>query len=54
MDDEGFEAEVFTAGAYASGQVVVRQAACEGQWDVELVLVDPQFVPAATPSPPSP
>ncbi len=47
MDDEGFEAEVFfTAGAYAAGQAVVRQAACEGQWDVELVLVDPSAVPA--------
>jgi hypothetical protein len=50
MDDEGFEAEVFfTAGAYAAGQAVVRQAACEGQWDVELVLVDPEAVPTTAP-----
>lgn len=48
MDDEGFEAEVFfTSGTYAAGQAVVRRAECEGQWDVELVLVDPAAVPAA-------
>ena len=47
MDDEGFEAEVFfTAGTYAAGQAVLRQGACEGRWDVELVLVDPDLVPA--------
>ena len=52
MDDEGFEAEVFfTAGAYAAGQAVVRQSGCEGQWDVELVLVDPRAVPSPSPSP---
>ncbi len=56
MDNEGFEAEVFfTAGAYAAGQAVLRQAACEGSWDVELVLVDPDLVAEAGPSttPPS-
>ena len=46
MDNEGFEAEVFfTAGAYAAGQAVVRRGACEGRWDVELVLIDPETVP---------
>lgn len=51
MDNEGFEAEVFfTAGTYAAGQAVVRQSSCEGRWDVELVLVDPEAVPAPQPS----
>lgn len=46
MDNEGFEAEVFfTAGAYAAGQAVVRRGGCDGQWDVELVLIDPESVP---------
>ncbi|ADB32270.1 hypothetical protein Kfla_3208 [Kribbella flavida DSM 17836] len=54
MDNEGFEAEVFfTAGAYAAGQALVRRAACEGQWDVELVLIDPSAVRAPTPTPTS-
>ena len=49
MDNEGFEAEVFfTAGTYAAGQALVRRAECEGQWDVELVLVDPTAVPPST------
>lgn len=56
MDNEGFEAEVFfTSGMYAAGQALVRQASCEGQWDIDLVLVDPELVPSpsgtATPSP---
>lgn len=52
MDNEGFEAEVFfTAGAYAAGQALVRRAACEGQWDIDLVLIDPAAVPSAKPTP---
>ena len=55
MDNEGFEAEVFfTAGTYAAGQAVVRQADCEGQWDIELVLVDPEIVPSSTAPRPTP
>jgi hypothetical protein len=46
MDNEGFEAEVFfTAGTYAAGQALVRRGDCEGQWDIDLVLVDPSAVP---------
>jgi hypothetical protein len=42
MDNEGFEAEVFfTSGQYAAGQALVRRADCEGQWTIELVLIDP-------------
>lgn len=53
MDNEGFEAEVFfTSGPYAAGQAVVRKAECEGQWDIELTLIDPDTVPSPTvPSP---
>lgn len=52
MDNEGFEAEVFfTSGTYAAGQALVRRGACEGRWDVELVLVDPDVVPAPTATP---
>lgn len=52
MDNEGFEAEVFfTAGTYAAGQAIVRAADCEGQWDVDLVLVDPSQLPSASPTP---
>ncbi|WP_433003079.1 hypothetical protein [Kribbella sp. CA-294648] len=55
MDNEGFEAEVFfTAGKYAAGQALVRRAACEGQWDIDLVLIDPAAVPSPTPGPSSP
>ncbi|WP_189210586.1 hypothetical protein [Actinokineospora fastidiosa] len=47
MDNEGFEAEVFfTAGTYAAGQALVRRGACEGQWDIDLVLIDPATVPS--------
>jgi hypothetical protein len=49
MDNEGFEAEVFfTAGSYAAGQALVRQSECQGRWDIELVLVDPEIVPSST------
>lgn len=49
MDNEGFEAEVyFTRGTYAAGQALVRRADCEGRWDIELVLVDPDSVPTPT------
>jgi hypothetical protein len=42
MDNEGDEAEVFfTSGSYASGQATVRRADCEGRWNIELVLIDP-------------
>ncbi|MFC7491941.1 MULTISPECIES: hypothetical protein [unclassified Knoellia] len=52
MDNEGFEAEVFfTSGTYAAGQALVRAADCEGQWEIDLVLVDPSQLPSATPSP---
>lgn len=51
MDNEGFEAEVFfTAGDYAAGQALVRRADCEGQWDIDLVLVEPGTVPTTSPS----
>ncbi len=47
MDNEGFEAEVFfTSGMYAAGQALVRQGSCEGRWDIDLVLVDPELVPS--------
>jgi hypothetical protein len=49
MDNEGFEAEVFfTSGMYAAGQALVRQGSCGGRWDIDLVLVDPDFVPSAS------
>jgi hypothetical protein len=42
MDNEGFEAEVFfRSGSYAGGQALVRGTACEGRWNIELVLLDP-------------
>ena len=41
MDNEGFEAEVFfTTGPYAAGQAIVRGTACQGRWDISLVLLD--------------
>ncbi len=50
MDNEGFEAEVFfTSGSYAAGQAVVREGECEGQLDVDLVLIDPQAAASPTP-----
>lgn len=49
MDNEGFEAEVFfTSGSYAAGQAIVRRAECEDRWDIDLVLIDPEVVPAPT------
>lgn len=52
MDNEGFEAEVFfTSGAYAAGQALVRRGECDGQWEIDLVLVDPAAVPPETASP---
>ena len=52
MDNEGFEAEVFfTSGTYAAGQALVRRAECEGRWDIELVLIDPDVVPPPTTPP---
>lgn len=49
MDNEGFEAEVFfTTGSYAAGQARVRQAACAGRWDVDLVLLDQDAEPSRT------
>jgi hypothetical protein len=54
MDNEGFEAEVFfTAGQYAAGQALVRRSDCEGRWDIDLVLIDPEAVPSTTVSPPT-
>lgn len=48
MDNEGFEAEVFfTSGSYAAGQALVRRSECEGQWNIDLVLIDPAQVPAS-------
>jgi hypothetical protein len=44
MDNEGFEAEVFfttKSGSYAAGQARVAQFGCEGRWDIDLVLLDP-------------
>ncbi|MGX7826152.1 hypothetical protein ACTG9Q_13775 [Actinokineospora sp. 24-640] len=52
MDNEGFEAEVFfTSGAYAAGQALVRRSDCEGQWDIDLVLIDPDAAPATSAPP---
>lgn len=49
MDNEGFEAEVFfTSGSYAAGQALVRRGDCEGRWDIDLVLIDPDSTPPPT------
>lgn len=54
MDNEGFEAEVFfTSGTYAAGQALVRRGGCEGQWDIDLVLIDPAAAPSVTSVTPS-
>jgi hypothetical protein len=51
MDNEGDEAEVFfNSGSVAAGQAQVREADCEGQWDIELVLIDPDSVPTTPPA----
>ena len=53
MDNEGFEAEVFfTSGTFAAGQALVRRAECDGQWDIDLVLIDPDTGSAPTGTPP--
>jgi hypothetical protein len=42
MDSEEDEAEVFfTTGTLAAGQARVRQGSCEGQWNIDLDLVEP-------------
>ena len=52
MDNEGFEAEVFfVSGSYAAGQALVRRGVCDGTWDVELVLVDPDVIPSEVVTP---
>ena len=49
MDNEGSEAEVFfSSGSYAAGQAEVRRAQCEGQWDIDLTLIDHDAVPSPT------
>lgn len=41
MDSESDEAEVFfTTGSLAAGQARVKEGDCEGQWDIDLVLLD--------------
>jgi len=41
MDNEGDEAEVFfQTGTLAAGQARVEEGDCEGQWDIDLVLLD--------------
>ncbi len=48
-ESEGVEAEVFfTAGPYAGGQARVEPSACEGRWDIELVLLDRDALPPGT------
>lgn len=55
MDNEGFEAEVFfTSGSYAAGQALVRRGDCDGQWNIDLVLLDPAALPPASSSPAAP
>jgi hypothetical protein len=53
MDNEGHEAEVFfttASGSVAAGQAEVkRRGDCEGEWEIELVLVDRNAM--ASPSP---
>jgi hypothetical protein len=54
MDGEEFEAEVFfTLDSYAGGQARVQQAACQGRWDIDLVLLDPDALPSGTTGPPT-
>ena len=52
MDNEGHEAEVFFAsanGSLAAGQaVVVRSRACQGQWEIDLALLDRDATAAPT------
>jgi hypothetical protein len=52
MDNEGFEAEVFfSTDVYAAGQALVRRSACEGRWDITLVLLDLRPGPSPTTTP---
>jgi hypothetical protein len=49
MDNEGDEAEVFfNLGSFAAGQAELREADCEGQWDIDLELIEPDAVPSST------
>jgi hypothetical protein len=51
MDSEEDEAEVFfTTGKLAAGQARVRQGQCEGQWTIDLDLIDPHPAPTPTTS----
>ena len=46
MDNEGDEAEVFfQSGSLAAGQARVEESGCEGQWEIELVLLDRDATP---------
>jgi hypothetical protein len=46
MDTESDEAEVFfNSGSVAAGQATVREADCEGRWNIELVLIAPGTAP---------
>jgi hypothetical protein len=41
MDNEGDEAEVFfQTGDVAAGQARLEESGCEGQWDIDLNLLD--------------
>jgi hypothetical protein len=53
MDNEGDEAEVFfTLGSNAAGQAALRRATCEGQWNIDLDLIDRAAAPSPTASAP--
>jgi hypothetical protein len=46
MDNEGDEAEVFfQSGSLAAGQARIEESGCEGQWEIELVLLDRDAAP---------
>lgn len=46
MDNEGDEAEVFfQSGSLAAGQARIEESGCEGQWEIELVLLDRDATP---------
>ena len=41
MENEGDEAEVFfQSGSLAAGQARLEESDCEGQWDIDLVLLE--------------
>ena len=49
MENEAHEAAVFfTTGPYAGGQARVQPSACEGRWDIDLVLLDRDALPSRT------